>query len=107
MKELVEMPIHINVFNGQHQRCDMLVGPCSCGAWHHIEDWKDKIENPKQYLPCTFNDIGQTGFFIYKGTTLCRFGSFGMGINSTGSVSKKFEGTELVTRTNPFNTITP
>jgi len=23
--------------------CDMIIGPCACGAWHHIEDWKGKI----------------------------------------------------------------
>lgn len=44
------MPEHINIHNGSHQRCDMLIGACSCGAWHHIEDWKDKIENAEQYI---------------------------------------------------------
>lgn len=22
--------------------CDMLVGPCACGAWHHVRDWPEK-----------------------------------------------------------------
>jgi hypothetical protein len=27
-------------YNASHEPCDMLVGPCSCGAWHHAtEDW--------------------------------------------------------------------
>ena len=20
--------------------CDMLIGPCACGAWHHLKDWQ-------------------------------------------------------------------
>lgn len=27
-------------YNASHEPCDMLVGPCSCGAWHmESEDW--------------------------------------------------------------------
>jgi hypothetical protein len=27
-------------YNASHEPCDMLVGPCSCGAWHHAtEEW--------------------------------------------------------------------
>ena len=25
--------------NGTHEPCDMLVGPCSCGAWHHEKEY--------------------------------------------------------------------
>ncbi len=31
------MPLDRVRFNGG-QRCDMLVGPCACGAWHKSED---------------------------------------------------------------------
>lgn len=27
-----------NTFNG-NQPCDMLIGPCSCGAWHKADEW--------------------------------------------------------------------
>lgn len=26
-------------FNGGSDPCDMLVGPCACGAWHHAGEW--------------------------------------------------------------------
>lgn len=50
-KNLVVMPSHINVYNGSHERCDMLIGACSCGAWHRIEDWEGKIENVESFFP--------------------------------------------------------
>lgn len=25
--------------NGTHEPCDMLIGPCSCGAWHHEREY--------------------------------------------------------------------
>ena len=33
----------VPMYNGSTEPCDMLVGPCSCGAWHqpddtHVED---------------------------------------------------------------------
>lgn len=46
----IPMPKHISVYNGTHEKCDMLIGACSCGAWHKIDDWKDKIEKAEQYL---------------------------------------------------------
>lgn len=27
------------------EECDVLVGPCSCGAWHHAEEWSDHPDN--------------------------------------------------------------
>jgi len=27
--------------------CDMLIGPCACGAWHHTRDWEGKF--PETY----------------------------------------------------------
>lgn len=44
------MPEHINVYNASHERCDMLIGPCSCGAWHRMSDWQEKIKNASEYL---------------------------------------------------------
>ena len=26
-------------YNGTNEPCDMLVGPCSCGAWHHETEY--------------------------------------------------------------------
>ena len=23
--------------------CDMLQGPCNCGAWHHLDEWQIRI----------------------------------------------------------------
>lgn len=34
------MPKHINIYQ-TNERCDMAVGPCSCGAWHLLKDWKN------------------------------------------------------------------
>ena len=39
------MPLNINVYNANNERCDMAEGPCSCGAWHHIIDWNNDIRN--------------------------------------------------------------
>lgn len=30
-------------YNGCNEPCDMLIGPCACGAWHHAEDWDDAL----------------------------------------------------------------
>lgn len=52
MKEenkLTPMPDVVVVFNGTSQRCDMLIGPCCCGAWHTLDDWKNVINNAQQY----------------------------------------------------------
>jgi hypothetical protein len=48
-KNFVAMPAHIEMHNGSHERCDMLIGYCSCGAWHRIGDWVGKIENIELY----------------------------------------------------------
>ena len=29
----------VNYFNGGGDPCDMLEGPCACGAWHHAAEW--------------------------------------------------------------------
>ena len=46
---------------------------------------------------CRFGDIEQGKFFIYEGVKLCRFGCYGMGIDSNGTVAKKLsDDTEVV-----------
>lgn len=30
-------------FNASTEPCDMLVGPCSCGAWHYIHEWPMEV----------------------------------------------------------------
>lgn len=33
-----------NHFNGRcPDACDMYIGPCACGAWHHVCDWSNDI----------------------------------------------------------------
>ncbi len=39
--------------NGQTpEPCDMIAGPCACGAWHHLHEWCEAVreivirENP-------------------------------------------------------------
>lgn len=27
-------------YNGTNEPCDMLQGPCSCGAWHSLSEWE-------------------------------------------------------------------
>jgi len=39
LRTFAVMPLAISVFNGQSSRCDMLIGPCGCGAWHKLSDW--------------------------------------------------------------------
>lgn len=31
-------------YNACTEPCDMLQGPCACGAWHHQEEWPDEIQ---------------------------------------------------------------
>ena len=31
-------------YNGCNEPCDMLSGPCACGAWHHQEEWPDDLQ---------------------------------------------------------------
>ena len=32
-----------SLFNACNEPCDMLIGPCACGAWHQPEDWTDLL----------------------------------------------------------------
>jgi len=31
-------------YNACNEPCDMLQGPCACGAWHHQTEWPDEIQ---------------------------------------------------------------
>lgn len=31
------------VYNACNEPCDVLIGPCACGAWHHLEDWVELL----------------------------------------------------------------
>jgi len=31
-------------YNGSNEPCDMIVGPCACGAWHGPDDWTDLLD---------------------------------------------------------------
>ena len=45
---------------------------------------------------CRFIDIENNKFFIHEEIKLCKFGTYGMGIDANGSIAKKFKGNELV-----------
>lgn len=30
-------------YNGSNEPCDLLIGPCACGAWHGPDDWADVL----------------------------------------------------------------
>lgn len=34
----IPMPEGFN-FRMNGERCDMIQGPCACGAWHRLDDW--------------------------------------------------------------------
>ncbi len=38
---LMSMPVAWigQVHNASTDPCDMLCGPCACGAWHHLNEW--------------------------------------------------------------------
>lgn len=40
----VPMPKEIEIHNGTHEPCDMLIGPCSCGAWHITDNLENIIK---------------------------------------------------------------
>lgn len=33
----------VKIYNGSHQPCDAMEGPCSCGAWHSKKEMVRKI----------------------------------------------------------------
>ena len=48
-------------FNGCVDPCDMLQGPCACGASHHQEEWPDSIQ------------LEVFGFISQKGSIIKRY----------------------------------
>ena len=45
--DVIGMPEELQgkIFNACSDPCDMLIGPCACGAWHfgeHVERYKEK-----------------------------------------------------------------
>ena len=32
--DIVGLPDYMDIYNGG-EKCDMAIGPCSCGAWHY------------------------------------------------------------------------
>ncbi len=43
---MIVMPDDISVYNGTYERCDMLVGPCCCGATHTYWDFHTRVMPP-------------------------------------------------------------
>lgn len=41
------MPRNVVIFNASNEPCDMLEGPCCCGAWHKPGELLAKIEKLK------------------------------------------------------------
>jgi len=37
------MPERLVLYNGG-TKCDVLIGPCSCGAWHDLEELSERCE---------------------------------------------------------------
>lgn len=50
--DLIPMPERLTITQcGSNDQCDMLQGPCACGAWHNLNDWPEDVRslapNPK------------------------------------------------------------
>lgn len=45
---IVSMPEEIELHNAAHERCDILIGPCSCGAWHTTDNLEKIIALVKE-----------------------------------------------------------
>lgn len=41
--EMLPMPNGITYRNGSNEPCDILHGPCSCGGWHHVDEWQERL----------------------------------------------------------------
>lgn len=48
--DLIAMPGQIVTHNACTDRCDMAAGPCACGAWHNLDEWKGRLEEADQKL---------------------------------------------------------
>lgn len=44
--DLASMPLEYlgKFYNACTDPCDMLQGPCACGAWHSQEEWPEDIQ---------------------------------------------------------------
>jgi hypothetical protein len=36
---LIVMPVEVDYHNACNERCDVIAGPCACGAWHSVGEW--------------------------------------------------------------------
>lgn len=45
--ELMKCLVKLGINTNGGVVCDMIDGPCACGAWHCRKDWLDKIKTVK------------------------------------------------------------
>ena len=47
LNKIIPMPEELigKFFNACTEPCDIINGPCACGAWHDIEDWVRRLIN--------------------------------------------------------------
>jgi hypothetical protein len=43
LDDFFAMPESVHYHNGTNQRCDALSGPCACGAWHKLDEWRMRM----------------------------------------------------------------
>lgn len=55
ISSFMPMPDGIKIFNGGHEPCDTLIGPCCCGGWHDIEWFLKKHEQYVRDLYLSLN----------------------------------------------------
>lgn len=48
--------------NAINEPCDMLIGPCACGAWHHADEWG----NPDSPCPRRIDGVLVLDFYDAK-----------------------------------------
>ena len=48
------MPSQFKFRNGVWEYCDMVQGPCACGAYHYLEDWPIEVQAASLDLPIRF-----------------------------------------------------
>lgn len=48
---MIPMPHDINLWNACNERCDMADGPCACGAWHGLSDWRHRASKLSGWMP--------------------------------------------------------
>jgi len=40
LNNFIEYPSHWPIYMNGYIECDMLQGPCRCGAWHDLNEWE-------------------------------------------------------------------